>query len=367
MSATPSRRPPLAAALALLLAAAAAACSETPDEPATGGAASGSTAGGGSRADAGADSARADDPPPLVRIADGSDDERERPGDTREAETGDGTDEDDTDRRPPSEAERARVLNERTAEMDRAARGLLESFEARVYAPPRDARVRFAEGVATVTVAGVTGEFAVTFDAALPRDDRIVVTRRPREGETRETWPALPQGTARQVWLFAHQSLNGPYRVVVNNLPPIPLMLTPSRDRTERVVTAPPHRAEVTTSYRFDERDLVSIRGTLVRPKREVVEYDWLEWHGRYLIAGTGHRGTDATTSYEYEDVDGAVLMTRATVAKKGARMDTLFTYERIDRRELDTAAVPQAPRGGDRDAGEQSGDPSDGTPPRKR
>jgi len=227
---------------------------------------------------------------------------------------------------PPDVEKQKAAHLKKLAEMNTYGRGLLESFDSRVYSPGRDAQLRGARAVVTVRIDGAEGLYHVTFDASLAEGERTAVTPDPKNGE-------LPAGTEEQVSKFARLSFGGAYREVVHYLPPNDLLVTPSRDKLHRVVTAPPHKLNLQVSYSVDEKDMVMIRGTSVRPQAEIVRFDWATWRGRQLLSRMTFHGTDATVDYVYDDTDtgGVVLLERATVRKSGHAFDATFRYESID------------------------------------
>lgn len=212
------------------------------------------------------------------------------------------------------------------AKMNEHARGMLGSFESRVYAPPRDADLQFAEGVARVRTADAEATFRIAYDADREGEERLTVI-----GD--EAAEALPKGSLQQVQRFADLTLSGPYRFVVQYQPPIQLLLTYSKDRKYKIVTAPPHKHDLQVSYRFDERELISHRGISVIPAAEITNYEWTFWRGRYLLSRYWVHGTGGTCDLEYDDRDtaGVTLLRRALLQKDDKSFDVVFDWERIE------------------------------------
>ncbi len=241
----------------------------------------------------------------------------------------------------PPDAEKLRAAQAQwRRDMDEFGRGLIDSFRRRAFDPVRDADLRHAEGVAQVRGGDAAGAFRITFDVSRPVGERVALVP---EGDV----AALPKGTAKQVRAFAAIALNGPYRHVVAYLPPIELLLTYSKDRKYKIVTAPPHKHDVQVSYRFDERELISHRGISVRPAAEITRYEWTFWRGRYLLSEFWVHGTGATCEFEYDDRDtsGVVLLRRAHLQKAEKSFDVAFTWERV---EVGTPAPGAAPAADD-------------------
>ena len=226
----------------------------------------------------------------------------------------------------PTHAELLEKQEQFRAEMDVGARGLLDSFRRRVYEPARDGGLRFAAGTARVGVGDASGVFHVTFDAARPRDRRVTVVAEDGQGD-------LPARSAEQVAEFANFALEGAYRGVVRYEPPIQYWLTYSRDRKYKIVTAPGHLHDLQVSYRFDERELVSIRGISVQPAAEITNYEWSFFRGRYLLSRFWVHGTGATCDLEYDDreTSGVVLLRRALLQKGESAFVVAFSWERVE------------------------------------
>ena len=228
--------------------------------------------------------------------------------------------------KPPDPEEVRAKQEEWRRKMDEHGRGLIESFQARVFEPVRDGELRVVEGVAHVRARDVEGSYRIVFDGALPPGKRISVVAEPGA-------EALPPGSLEQVGKFADLALNGPYRFVVQYYPPIQMLLTYSKDRQHKIVTAPPHQHDVQVSYRFDDRELISHRGISVRPAAEITNYEWTLWRGRYLLSRFWLHGTAGTCDLEYDDREshGVVLLQRAVLRKGESTFDTAFTWERVE------------------------------------
>jgi len=216
-------------------------------------------------------------------------------------------------------AEKFRAMNE-------YGRGLLGSFKKRVYSPSRDAELRSGTAQIAVRIDESDYVFTATFDAAQPEGERVSVESAPDNGEVR-------RGVERQVRRFAALSFNGPYREVVHYLPPTPVLVSPSRDKKHRVVTAQPHKHDLQVSYSVDERDMVMIRGTSVRPQADIVHFAWEPWRGRQLLRSAIAKEAGARTEYEYDDKDthGVVLLKRATLRDGEHSFDVTFRYAGVE------------------------------------
>ena len=240
-------------------------------------------------------------------------------------------------------------------EMNTLGRALLASFERRCYSPVRNAGIAYAVGEVAVRAGGVEARYTFTWDGEQPRDRRTVVARADgAEGDR----PIVPGGTERQVFDLVQLSLNGPYRYVVNYLPPTDVLLTPSRDGKKRVVTTQPHKVDIMVSYNVDERDIVTTRGTSVRPQSEIAYFAWDDWRGRYLLQETTFHGSDTVATFSYDEVDGAVLLTGTAIRKQGAAFDAKLTYERLDKKEPADPLAPQVVPRDPPDGEDSSGDP---------
>ncbi len=227
----------------------------------------------------------------------------------------------------PTDVAKQKALNaEKFRAMNEYGRGLLGSFRKRVYSPSRDAELRSGTAQIAVRIDESDYAFSATFDASLPEGERVTVESAPVNGEVR-------RGVERQVRRLAALSFSGPYREVVHYLPPTPVLVSPSRDKKHRVVTAQPHKHDLQVSYSVDERDMVMIRGTSVRPQADIVHFMWEPWRGRQLLRSAVAKDAGAHTEYEYDDKDthGVVLLKRATLRDGEHSFDVTFRYESVE------------------------------------
>ena len=143
----------------------------------------------------------------------------------------------------------------------------------------------------------------------------------------------MPKGTRKQLLKWARISFEGPYREVVHYMPPTQLLVTPSKDKKNRVVTAQPHKHNVQTSYSVDDRDMVMIRGTSVLPQSEIVHFRWEEWRGRQVLQGMTFHGTDTKVDLEYDDKHpkSTVLLKRGRLTQTEKVFDAAFRYEGLE------------------------------------
>jgi hypothetical protein len=236
-------------------------------------------------------------------------------------------DDDGSDPPGPPDFEEAKAAHtKKLEEMDEYGRGLLESFESRVYCPARDGGLKRGTAVVSVRIGEREGAFHVTFDAAQPMDEQVTVKADPDTVD-------MPKGTDKQVKKWARTSFEGPYREVVHYLPPSKVLVTPSKDGKNRVVTAQPHKHEVQVSYSVDSRDLVMIRGTSVLPRAEIVHFKWEQWRGRNLLDEMTFKGTESKVEFEYDDKhpNSLVLMKRGRLTQGDHVFDAVFRYEGLE------------------------------------
>lgn len=224
---------------------------------------------------------------------------------------------------PPAEP---KDPEERARRADEYARGLLKSFDARVYAPPRDAALLKAEGEIVVTGGGRQARYGFSFDASAKPADQVRLNGPPDT----EAPPGISHVL---VTHWAIQSLRGAALVVAWYKPPIPLLLTPSNDgKQRRIVWAQPYQGNLNVSYSFDDRDLITLRGEWTDAEHKAIaSYDWELWHGHYLLRKSAfHEG--AATAFEYDDREGINLLRVVRLTANGASTQADFAYRSIVR-----------------------------------
>ena len=217
-------------------------------------------------------------------------------------------------------------LEERARKADEYARGLLGSFDARVYSPPRDAALAKADGEILVTGGGRQARYEFAFDASAKPADQVRLSGPPDAD--------APAGISHVlVTHWAIQSLRSAALVVAWYKPPIRLVLTPSsKGKPRRIVWAQPYQGNLNVSYSFDDSDLVNLRGEWTdEVHKSVASYDWEPWHGRWLLRRTAlHQGP--TTSFEYDDRDGVNLLATVRHATGGDVVEARFHYRSVVR-----------------------------------
>jgi hypothetical protein len=228
---------------------------------------------------------------------------------------------------PPAELERRRqTVEEQSKESDTVARGLMGSFEARVYEPRRDSFLEHAEG--TVALKTQTGDalYRFVFDAANPPD-------RPVRFETVSAPDSIGDRTTADVRNWANLTCIGAFAVVAYYRPPIQWQVVPSTDRKNPVVLAPTYHTAMSVSYSLDARQVVVGRAEWTDETHTyVTHYDWDPFGGgRYLL----RRATlldHATTDFDYGDHEGIRLLDRVRVTDRERPLDATFTYQTVRR-----------------------------------
>ncbi len=222
-------------------------------------------------------------------------------------------------------AESLERAKKRREEWDTFARGYLKSFESRVYSPARDSGLDLVEGTIKVRSGEQQADFRFRYDGQRKAGRRVTVT--PTEDPE-----GMPAGTARTVLRWAKHSLEGAYRTVVYYLPPTQLSLVRSNEKGERlIVYCPPLKTDFSVSYSFDERELVTIRGTNGPQLKEITHFEWEFVRGRYFLDRLWFFGVDSEMNFEYGQRGGVVLLDRLEYRKKQDTLILDFTYSRVD------------------------------------
>lgn len=227
---------------------------------------------------------------------------------------------------PPTAEAAEKAIEEAKKKLDADARGLLASFDARTYDPRRDGRLTQASGTIVVRAGGKEAKYRFVYDAANPAEKPVTtdVVSEP------EGWDAALTRKARG---WAVQACVGASAVVAFYRPPIQLSLTPSIDRKNLVVTAPPFRSPLSVSYSFDDRQVVMIRGEWTDERnRAVTNYQWDFFHGRYMLRRESiHEG--AVADFEYDDSRGLPLLSKVRLTDGTEVRTAEFTFETATRR----------------------------------
>ncbi len=233
-----------------------------------------------------------------------------------------------------TDEEALRLREEAKKRADEVGRGLLRSFDTRVYDPARDDHLDHVEGTATATSDGKKARYRFTFDAAKPAAEML-------DFAPLEEQAGLPKDTARDVRHFVAFSLLGAAQAVAAYRPPIPLELTPSADRKNTVVTARPYHNSINVSYSFDSRQLVAMRGEWDDRERWVTTYQWRDLGGRFVVdrattvtgAGREKIHDGPATEFAYATRDGVRLLDAVRVRGPDHSLDVVFVYDSVRKR----------------------------------
>lgn len=201
-------------------------------------------------------------------------------------------------RREDSAVARAR-LDRRLRENHERAEEMLAALRRRIWNPARDAKIRTAEIVVSVKHNEKHGKYRARFDGTKPLDEQVSV-------ETLEEEPGIHPDAAWQVKQWADLAFLGAYQEVVNPLPADLYALTKTTSG-QSIVTTPEFRLAPQTSYRFDARGLVDVRGSdRDHGKARVWRYAWLDWKTGAVLKGWSEQMDKvpnvAETSFEYKD-----------------------------------------------------------------
>jgi hypothetical protein len=213
-------------------------------------------------------------------------------------------------------------------QMDKDAHGLLKSFESRVYDPRREGLVDHAEGEIDVRIDGKDAKYRFVYDVANKPSDPVAV-------EKIEDAPGVDAAQIRRVRQWAIIACCGPYAFVVFYVPPAPLLLLPDSDPKSKslVVWAQPFHSSLNASYNLDERQVVVSRGEWTDEKNKAVtNFDWVNWHGRYLL-GRSTIVQGAATEFDYDDQEGAHLLAKVRVSGGSDSGQAVFKYTTVRRR----------------------------------
>ena len=211
---------------------------------------------------------------------------------------------------------------------DTTARGLLDSFNARVFDPRRDGLLDHVEGSIAVRAGELEANYRFVFDSAHPAED-------PLKFEVVTEPEGMAAGSAKQARRWALQACVGAYPVVAFYRPPTQLRLMPATDPKSKnlIVWATPFRSPLNVSYSFDERQVVMSRGEWTDEKsKAVTNYEWEFWHGRYLMRRERIVG-GAELEFEYDDRDGVNLINRIHVRDGSSAAEAVLTYRNLRRR----------------------------------
>jgi hypothetical protein len=233
--------------------------------------------------------------------------------------------------RPPSQEEMAKANEQQRKSMDDTGRGLLKSFESRIYDPWRDSKLDYAEAAIDVRVDGKDAKFRFVFDAAKPADRQIEVTPVGiPEG--------LPDGVLPQVQVWGLHAARGACRDVAYYQPPTRLVVLPSENGKNILVWATPFHRNLNVSYSFDDRQVIAIRGEWASGVkgpawRKVTNYDWEAYGGGRYLLRRAVVFDGPTTDFDYDDRIGLNMLSKARLRQGDRVFDAVFTYGKIRRR----------------------------------
>jgi len=227
----------------------------------------------------------------------------------------------------PDFEKQKQLVEEQAKEADTVGRGLLASFESRVYDPRRDSGLEHAEGTIRLTTSAGEATYRFVFDSTYPAE-------RPVTFEKVSQPASVGERTMADVRNWANLACLGAFPFVAYYRPPIPYQVAPSIDRRNRIVIAPVFRTEMSVSYSVDARDIVVGRAEWTDVDHKyVTNYDWDPFGGgRYLLRrATLFEGS--TTDFDYADQGGFHVLSRVHVKDRERPLEAVFTYETLRRR----------------------------------
>ncbi len=238
---------------------------------------------------------------------------------------------------PPAQKSAADELKERRAaaekisetqraNLDKRARGLLDSCDARVYRPVRDSALERAAGRIDVKAGDKEATYRFAFDVANKADQPVTfetVSEPPG-------WDAAITADVRRWGLIACVSA---YEVVAYYRPPIQLGVVPSRDGKSMTVVVPHFRTPLNVSYSLNAEDVIAARGEWTDESHKVVtNYEWEQIRGIWLLRGA-KVPEGASTRFEYDDRGDLLLLRTIHVGDRTPAVDAQITFDSIQRR----------------------------------
>jgi hypothetical protein len=216
------------------------------------------------------------------------------------------------------------VVESQAKEADAMARGLLGSFEARVYDPRRDSFLDHAEGTVDVTTPAGKATYRFVFDATYPQE-------RPVRFEAVSQSAGVTERTMADVRNWANLACLGAFPVVAFYRPPIRLQVVPSTDRKNTIVVAPVFRTPLSVSYSLDARQVVVGRAEWTDAKHKyVTNYDWDPYGGGRYLLRRAVLFEGSTTEFDYADRDGVHVLDRVHVKDRDRPIEAVFTYQSL-------------------------------------
>jgi hypothetical protein len=155
------------------------------------------------------------------------------------------------------------------------------------------------------------GRFEVKFSSEGPLIGQTVTTA----SDGAET---LPAHTFELVQRFASTGFRGGYFSVVTHLPNAHLTLfEPSEGKWG--VHCPVDAAGTSTSYVFDDNNVITTRGTVTDKARQIEVMEWENPQGRYFLKAIRVSGFPTETSWQYDDSEFGVGLPQRIVVRRGS------------------------------------------------
>lgn len=215
---------------------------------------------------------------------------------------------------------------EQRTQMDKRARGLLGSCDARVYRPVRDSALQRAAGQIDVKAGGKEATYRFAFDVANAADKPVTY-------ETVSEPPGWDAAVTADVRRWGVLACVSAYEVVAYYRPPIHLGVVPSRDGKSKVIVAPSFRSPLNVSYSLNAQDVIATRGEWTDEKNKfVTDYEWQQIRGIWLLRGAKLRD-GASTRFEYDDRGDLLLLRTIHVGDRAPEIDAQLTFDSIERR----------------------------------
>jgi len=250
---------------------------------------------------------------------------------------GDGKAPQPTPEAPPAQKSAADELKERRAaaekisetqraNLDKRARGLLASCDARVYRPVRDSALERAAGQIDVKAGDKEATYRFAFDVANKADQPVTFETVSEPAG----WDAAITADVRRWGLVACVSA---YEVVAYYRPPTQLFVVPSGDGKSRTVVVPHFRTPLNVSYSVNAENVIAARGEWTDEDHKfVTNYEWEQIRGIWLLRGAKVL-EGASTRFEYDDRGDLLLLRTIHVGDRTPAVDAQITFESIQRR----------------------------------
>jgi hypothetical protein len=224
-------------------------------------------------------------------------------------------------------ARQQKLVEEQVAARDKMARGLLASFESRVYDPRRDHFLEHAEGTVEVKTSSGEAKYKFVFDASFPEE-------RPVRFEAMSEPASIDKRTVSEVRNWAHLTCLGAYPVVCYYRPPIALDVVPGVNPDHTIVLVPIYKSEMSVSYSLDKRQVVIGRAEWTGPEHKyVTNYDWDPYGGGRFLLRRAVLYQGSTTDFDYADRDGFRVLDRVHVKDDTRPIEAVFSYQTLRRR----------------------------------